>query len=99
MSFSAESLRGYSLEVHQRDSFTCCYCGLDGRKSFENWLTLTQDHLLPPGHPKRDDHEYICTACAFCNTADNHYFEKEQAKGHTFDGQTREKLIERYLFS
>ncbi len=95
MAFESESLRGYSFKTHKRDLFVCCYCGLDGKESFENWLTLTQDHLLPKGHPRRNDEEYICTACTFCNEADNHYFERERKNGRTFDGFTREQLIER----
>ncbi len=95
MAFEGESLRGYSYETHKRDSFVCSYCGLDGKESFEKWLTLTQDHLLPPRDPRRNDREYICTACSFCNTADNHYFERELKNGHTFDGLSRQQLIER----
>ena len=99
MAFNEESLRGYSLAVHKRDSFVCCYCGLDGKRSLDNWLALTRDHLLPPGHPDRDKEEYICTACTFCNTADNHYFEREQKDGSSFTGMTRQQLIDRRKIS
>ncbi len=54
-----DSLRGYALEVHKRDHFKCLYCGVDGTKSFETWLTLSWDHLLPKGHADRDNPEYI----------------------------------------
>ena len=70
----SDSLRGYAFSIHERDNFKCRYCGLDGSESFDNWLSLSWDHLLPKLHPNRDNHEYIVTACMFCNTADNQYF-------------------------
>ena len=62
-----DALRGYAFIIHMRDGFRCAYCGLDGTESFVNWLTLTQDHLLPKGHRERENKEYIVTACHFCN--------------------------------
>jgi len=92
MSFT-DALRGYALPVHQRDRFTCQYCGLDGTKAFELWLCLSWDHLLPKGHTDRDKHEYIVTSCMFCNVADNHYFLRARERGLRFDGMTREELV------
>jgi hypothetical protein len=54
-----DSLRGYAFAVHKRDSFRCRYCGIDGTKSFDTWLTLSWDHLLPKGHPNRDKLEFM----------------------------------------
>lgn len=88
-----DSLRGYGYPVMKRDGFTCSYCGLDGRKCFSNWLSLSVDHLLPKGHPKRNDSNYITTACMFCNTADNQYFLKAKERGLRFDGLSRKQLI------
>lgn len=65
-----DSLRGYSFKIHQRDNFICVYCGLNGGQ-WPNWLYLSWDHLLPKGHPLRDDPTYITTACTFCNTLHN----------------------------
>ena len=65
-----DALRGYAYAVHRRDGFRCVYCGLDGT-SWPNWLYLSWDHLLPKGHPARDDERYIMTACRFCNEARN----------------------------
>ncbi len=65
-----DSLRGYAFPVLKRDAFVCVYCGWDG-KVWPNWLYLSQDHLLPNGHPRRDDPDYIVTACLFCNTLHN----------------------------
>jgi len=88
-----DSLRGYGFKIYQRDGFKCRYCGVDGSKSFDAWLTLSCDHLLPKGHPDRENPDFIVTACSFCNTADNHYFEHAGARGLVFDGKTPDELV------
>ena len=90
-----DALRGYAFAIHKRDGFKCVYWGLDGKESFPNWLSLSQDHLLPKGHPDKEKQDFIVTACQFCNTADNHYFERESSKGNLFVDQTPEKLIQK----
>lgn len=97
MSSFDDSLRGYSSKIHRRDNFTCRYCGADGTKSFDTWLTLSSDHLLPKWHPDRNNPDYIVTACNFCNTADNHYFEKAEKLGLTFDSKTPDELVKQRL--
>ena len=89
-----DSLRGYAFEVLKRDGFTCRYCGLDGTRDFDAWLTLSWDHLLPKGHVERDNPEYIVAACNFCNTADNRYFDNAEKRGISFDGLTQGQLVE-----
>lgn len=75
----SDALRGYAHEVLRRDDFVCRYCGLDG-KVWPNWLFLSWDHLLPPGHPRKDDEAYIVAACRFCNEAGNrHVYELEDS--------------------
>lgn len=66
----SDALRGYAYSVHERDGFRCVYCGLDGTV-WPNWLYLSWDHLLPKGHPDRDDERYIVTACRICNEFHN----------------------------
>jgi hypothetical protein len=56
-------------------------------------LSLSWDHLLPKGHPNRDNLDYIVTACMFCNTADNRYFDQAEKRGLRFDGLTPEDLV------
>jgi hypothetical protein len=89
-----DSLRGYAFEIMRRDGFKCRYCGLEGAHSFENWLQLSQDHLLPKGHSERNNPEFIVCACLFCNTADNRYFDLAASRGLSLDGLTAEDLIE-----
>lgn len=89
----SDSLRGYAFKVLERDNFKCVYCGLDGRASFSAWCALSWDHLLPKGHPKRNDRAFIVAACQFCNAADNQYFMHAQARGLVLDGLTPEELV------
>lgn len=89
-----DALRGYAYDIHTRDNFVCQYCGLDGTASFDNWIRLSWDHLLPKGHPDRDLPDFIVTACMFCNTADNRYFDQAEKRGLQFHGLSREELIE-----
>jgi hypothetical protein len=86
-----DSLRGYGHRIYERDNYTCRYCGVDGRKSFDVWLTLSVDHLLPVGHPDREKDAFKVTACRFCNEADNHYFTKYALN---FDEMSPEQLLE-----
>ena len=88
-----DSLRGYAYDILKRDGFQCRYCGLDGTQSFPNWLALSWDHLLPRGHPNRDNPDFIVTACNFCNTADNRYFDLADRRGVQFDGLSPDELV------
>ncbi len=94
MSSFTDSLRGYAFLTHKRDNFTCRYCGVDGKGSFDTWLTLSWDHLLPKGHPDRDNPDFIVAACKFCNTADNRYFDLAEKRGLAFDGMSPDELVE-----
>ena len=75
-----DSLRGYAFETMRRDDFRCRYCGLDGTASFDSWLAFSWDHLLPKGHPNRDNPKFIVAAYSFCNT--------KKQDTHNFFGQT-----------
>ena len=68
-----------------------------GTQAFTNWLSLSWDHLLPKGHPNRDNLDYIVTACSFCNTADNRYFDLAPKRGLQFDGLTPDELVAQRL--
>ncbi len=92
-----DALRGYAFQVHKRDNFKCRYCGADGTLSFDTWLTLSWDHLLPKWHPDRDNPNFIVTACSFCNTSDNRYFDQAVKRGIKFDGLTPDELVRQRL--
>ncbi len=89
-----DALRGYAHDVLKRDGFRCNYCGLDGSKDFSAWLSLSWDHLLPKGHARRDDPEFIVAACMFCNVADNQFFVRAKERGLKFNGMTRQQLVD-----
>lgn len=89
----SDSLRGYAYDVLKRDNFTCRYCGLGGTRSFDAWLTLSWDHLLPTGHPERDNTQFIVASCNFCNTADNRFFDLAERRGMHFDGLSQDELV------
>lgn len=89
-----DSLRGYAYSIHLRDHFCCRYCGLDGTKSFQNWTSLSWDHLLPKGDPRRNNPDFIVTACMFCNTADNRYFGQAVARNLKFENISPDDLVE-----
>ena len=94
MSKYTDSLRGYAFEIMKRDGFTCRYCGLNGTRDYDAWLSMSWDHLLPKGHPERDNPEYIVAACNFCNTADNRYFDNAAKRGISFDALSQTQLVE-----
>jgi len=92
-----DALRGYAFHTIRADNFRCRYCGLDGTKRFEDWLSLSEEHLLPDGHPNRNNRDYIVCACRFCNGAANQYFKCAHERGLSLDGKTPEELIAQRL--
>ena len=91
----SDALRGYAFPIHERDNLICTYCGWDGKK-WPNWLYLSWDHLLPPGHPERDETEYIVTACIFCNVLHNRIaFDVEGNTPAQLVAQMKPQVLER----
>jgi len=64
---SGTSLGDYGVGVFERDNFTCAYCGFDGR-TFDNWMQLSVDHILPKSSARDDSSENMVTACQSCNS-------------------------------
>jgi hypothetical protein len=60
---------------------TCAYCGVDLVISFDHWLQLALDHVVPKGVCKQfglpgcwtEDRINKVLACAACNGWDNRY--------------------------
>lgn len=84
--------RGYGLDFMQRTGQTrCAYCGLDLVGSYENWLTMALDHVVPRSlcnrldvDPSwRDDLTNLVLCCAACNTFGNRYRDPEAARPET----------------
>ncbi len=57
-----------AYEIFLRDGCTCAYCGYQG-KSFDMWMQLTIDHVLPKSQDGLDTPENKVTACYHCNSA------------------------------
>lgn len=53
--------------ILERDNFRCTYCGFDGR-SFDNWMQLTIDHIIPQAQEVNDNDDNLTTACHSCNS-------------------------------
>ncbi len=78
----SNSRKGYGFRFMQiTRQTTCAYCDFDLVISFENWLQLVLDHVVPKGVCKgfslRNDWTEDCInrvlACAACNGFDNRY--------------------------
>jgi hypothetical protein len=74
--------RGYGLKfMRVTGQTTCAYCGLDLVASFENWLQMALDHVVPRNVCKSislpDEWTKDCInrvlACSACNGLDNRY--------------------------
>ena len=67
------SLMGYSRDLFKQYNYTCVYCGKYLGGSFENWMQLTREHVIPYKRLVNDDSKYrnyeknLRVACAICN--------------------------------
>ena len=44
---SQSSRRGYGLPVFERSNYTCLYCKRDLKSTYENWLNISIEHIIP----------------------------------------------------
>jgi 5-methylcytosine-specific restriction endonuclease McrA len=65
-----------SKQIHERDKYVCVYCNLDGRLSYQNFKTLTIDHVRPKMFGDNHLLHNLVTACFVCNQLKGHYFPK-----------------------
>jgi hypothetical protein len=74
--------RGYGLDFMKKTGqHSCAYCGRDFSQSYENWLSMALDHVVPTSVCKgwgldktwTDDCVNKVLACAACNGFDNRY--------------------------
>jgi len=80
--------------VYRRDGWICQYCGLDGKKCFSAWQSLSWDHLLPHGHHQRDVVAFIVTACGPCNTMLSRYSPSEPLPGGDLEATITAILVD-----
>jgi len=55
------------LKILERDRFRCRYCGLDGMASFENYLVMSVDFIIPRARKGKKDPRNLLAACRPCN--------------------------------
>ena len=70
-------------EVYKRDRWTCVYCGFDGR-SFDSWMQLTLDHIVPQHQKPDHSKENLVACCTSCNSITSRM---------KFDHECREKIL------
>jgi 5-methylcytosine-specific restriction endonuclease McrA len=56
------------LKILERDQYTCRYCGLDGKASFENALVMSVDFIVPRARKGKKDPANLVACCRPCNT-------------------------------
>ncbi len=71
---------GYGPPVFEQCGYTCVYCGLEMGASFENWLQLSVDHVIPRQMKNAgfdpalvEDITNLVTCCRECNDFGNRY--------------------------
>ena len=82
-------------QAFERDNYTCVYCGLDGRLSFDNWMQLTHDHVMPKGQEGKDELSNIATACFYCNNFTSQMKFSPNASTCQILRQKREHVLQR----
>jgi hypothetical protein len=74
--------RGYGLRFVQKTGQTACaYCGMDLVGSYQSWLQMALDHVVPKSVCKNfslpddwvEDYTNKVVTCAACNGFDNRY--------------------------
>jgi 5-methylcytosine-specific restriction endonuclease McrA len=80
------------LNILKRDHYRCQYCGLDGSTSFENYLVMTVDFVIPRARGGKKEPRNLVTACRPCNLIKGRRVFKsfEEAKAYVL--QRREEL-------
>lgn len=76
------SRRGYGLTLQRITGQTACtYCGVSLVDSYEHWLLMQVDHVVPSTMGKRlgitidwmEDYSNMVLACSACNTFENQF--------------------------
>ena len=78
---NGSSRRGYGLPIFEQCGAACAYCGYDMSATYEAWLNLSVDHVIPAGDARRlgypvewfEDVANLVTSCRACNEFLNGY--------------------------
>lgn len=55
------------IKILERDDYTCRYCGLDGRATFQNALAMSVDFVVPRARKGKKDPSNLVACCRPCN--------------------------------
>jgi ADP-ribosylglycohydrolase len=71
---------GYGPPVFEECGYTCVYCGLDMEHTYEGWLQISVDHVVPRNAVARgfpvewiEDIANLVTCCRACNEFGNQF--------------------------
>ncbi len=91
------SLMGYSRDLFKKYDYKCVYCGKYFGGSFEDWMQLTREHVIPYKKLTNEDAKYkdyennLRVACAICNNM------RTRADFSEYDSLQIDERIERVL--
>jgi len=57
----------YYRRTYVRDNYRCIYCGRDMIASFDDWMSLEIDHLVPSSKEGEVKDDNLVTSCNVCN--------------------------------
>src|SRR5574337_1261196 len=86
-----KSFRG-AWDAFIRDRCRCVYCGFEGT-TFESWLTLVPDHLVPVHVGGKQCTQNLVVACARCNSFKKAYDPSHGTLKSAQSEEEREQLI------
>lgn len=76
-------------ETYERCHFTCVYCGFDGR-TFDSWMQLSIDHILPSSCDGTDEPSNRVAACGSCNSITSRMqFTRQQTRDEILNEKRR----------
>lgn len=95
---------GYGREVYDNCGASCAYCGQDLNKSYELWINITVDHVIPYEDAKKkwgkvlepwlDNYVNTVTCCRACNEFLNQYIvEEKKPETHKEFFKIRDKIF------
>ncbi len=80
---------GYGPPVFDECGYTCVYCGLDMEHTYEGWLQISVDHVVPKNSIARgfpvewiEDITNLVTCCRACNEFGNQFTVAEPSPGN-----------------
>ena len=80
------------LKILERDDYSCQYCGLDGRASFENALVMSVDFVVPRARKGKKDPRNLVACCRPCNAIKGTRVYANLDEARTFVLKNREEL-------